>query len=116
MSMQFRFARADEYPAISEFLDTHWSKGHVYTRDEELFRWSFRRPNHWEEDGYSFALAEEGGELVGILGGIPFTLNAFGQKSRAVWIVNYVIRPDHRRRPAHSSFLACSGKRLLRRP
>ena len=97
MSMQFRFAKADEYPAISEFLDTHWAKGHIYTRDEELFRWTFRRTNHWDDDGYSFALAEDNGELVGILGGIPFVLNAFGQKSKAVWIVNYVIRPDHRK-------------------
>ena len=24
-------------------------------------------------------------------------MNAFGQKSKAVWIVNYVIRPDHRK-------------------
>jgi hypothetical protein len=97
MSMQFRFAKADEYPAISEFLDTHWAKGHVYTRDEELFRWTFLRANHWDDDGYSFALAEDNGELVGILGGIPFVMNAFGQKAKAVWIVNYVIRPDHRK-------------------
>lgn len=95
--MQFRFANGDEYPAISEFLDTHWSKGHIYTRDQELFRWTFRRPQQWEQDGYSFALAEDNGELVGILGGIPFVFNTFGQKSRGVWIVNYVIRPDHRK-------------------
>jgi len=97
MSMQLRFAAAHEYPAISKFLDEHWSKGHIYTRDEELFRWTFRRPNHWDADGYSFALGEENGELVGILGGIPFVFNAFGQKSKGVWIVNYVIRPDHRK-------------------
>ena len=97
MSMQFRFAKSDEYPAISEFLHTHWAKGHIYTRDEELFRWTFGRSNHWDDDGYSFALAEDNGELVGILGGIPFVFNAFGKKSKGVWIVNYVIRPDHRK-------------------
>ena len=39
----------------------------------------------------------DGPELVGILGGIPFTLNQFGKSSKAVWIVNYVIRPDRRK-------------------
>lgn len=99
MAATFRFARADEYPAIAEFLDKFWAKDHIYCRREDLFRWTFQRPGHWEEGQCSFSLAEDNGKLAGILGGIPFTFNAFGKTSRGVWIVNYVISPDHRKGP-----------------
>src|SRR5262249_50954592 len=66
----------------------------------------FRRASHWEEPGYSFALAEDGEELVGILGGIPFSFNSFGTLSNGIWIANYVIRPDYRRGPTALQLLS----------
>ncbi len=95
--MEFRFARCGEYPQIRRFLDEYWARDHVYCRMPELFDWTFRRPGYSEPGSYTFAVAEEQGELTGILGGIPFRFNRFGSSSRGVWIVNYVIRPDHRR-------------------
>jgi hypothetical protein len=97
MAVEFRYANLDEYPRISDFLGEYWAKGHIYTRDRALFDWSFHRPGHWDPTQYSVSLAVDGPELVGILGGFPFTLNQFGQASKAVWIVNYVIRPDYRK-------------------
>src|ERR1700738_614194 len=97
MAIEIRYARLDEYPRIRDFLDKHWAKDHVYTRRRDLFDWTFHRPRHWDSGQYSFSLAMDGEDLVGILGGIPFTLNRFGETSKAIWIVNYVIRPDYRR-------------------
>ena len=97
MAVEFRFANLGEYPRISDFLNEHWAKNHIYTRNRPLFDWSFHRPGHWDPNTYSFSLAVDGPELLGILGGIPFTLNRFGQSSKGVWIVNYVIRPDSRK-------------------
>jgi hypothetical protein len=97
MAVEFRYANLDEYPRISAFLHEYWANNHIYTRDRKLFDWSFHRPGHWDPNTYSFSLAVDGPELVGILGGIPFTLNQFGKSSKAVWIVNYVIRPDRRK-------------------
>src|SRR3984957_1487991 len=97
MAVEFRYANLDEYPRISAFLHEYWAKNHIYTRNRPLFDWSFHRPGHWDPNSYSFSLAVDGPELVGILGGIPFTLNQFGKSSKAVWIVNYVIRPDYRK-------------------
>lgn len=99
MTVEFRYARHDEYPRISQFLDVYWAKNHVYVRLPQLFEWTFGRKNLWEHDGYSFALAEDKGEIVGILGGIPFVFNCLGRKSHAVWIVNYMVRSDYRRGP-----------------
>jgi hypothetical protein len=106
MGLEFRFARLDEYPQISKFLHEHWAANHIYCRTEPLFDWTFRRADQWEHDGYSFALAEDNGELAGILGGIPFTFNKFGKSSKGVWIVNYVIRPDHRKGSAALQLLS----------
>ena len=97
MAIEIRYANLDEYPQISQFIDNHWAKNHVYTRERELFDWTFHRPGHWGPDKYSLTVAVDGNELVGILGGIPFTLNQFGKSSKGIWIVNYVIRYDYRR-------------------
>jgi len=97
MAVEFRYAKLSEYSRISDFLHEHWAKNHIYTRDRALFDWSFHRPGHWDPDSYSFSLGLDGDQLVGILGAIPFTLNRFGETSKAVWIVNYVVRADYRR-------------------
>jgi hypothetical protein len=97
MAVAFRYARLDEYPQIAGFLDQYWAKDHIYVRDKKLFDWTFQRASHWEEPGYSFALAEDGSDLVGILGGIPFSFNSFGTSASGIWIANYVIRPDYRK-------------------
>lgn len=106
MALDFRFARLDEYPAISLFLHEYWAQNHVYCRQRDLFDWTFRRSEHWEPDSYSFAVAEDKGELAGILGGIPFNFNQFGRTSNGMWIVNYVIRPDHRKGSAALQLLS----------
>ncbi len=106
MPVEFRFARLGEYPRIREFLNEYWAKDHVYCRDLALFEWTFRRPGYWVDGEYSLALAEDGGELVGLLGGIPFAFNRFGRRSNGIWMANYVVRPDHRRGPAALQLLA----------
>jgi hypothetical protein len=106
MGLDFRFARLDEYPRISRFLHEYWAQNHVYCRMSDLFDWTFRREACWQPDSYSFALAEDGGELAGILGGIPFRFNQFGRTSNGMWIVNYVIRPDHRKGSAALQLLS----------
>jgi N-acetylglutamate synthase-like GNAT family acetyltransferase len=97
MPVQYRYASSDEYPAISRFLNDYWAENHIYCRNRALFEWTFHRKGFWPEDQYSFAMAEDGGELVGILGGIPFAFNRFGRRSDGIWIANYVIRPDYRK-------------------
>jgi hypothetical protein len=106
VAVTFRYARYDEYPKAAAFLNEFWAKDHIYVRSKPLFDWTFNRRSEWEDDTYSFALAEDGDQLVGILGGIPFTLNVHGKKCRGVWIVNYVIRPDHRKGSAALQLLS----------
>jgi hypothetical protein len=97
VSVEFRYANRDEYPAISRFLNDYWAENHIYVRNQPLFQWAFNRPQHWPEEGLSWAVAEAGNELVGILAGIPFSFNQYGKRAQGVWIANYVIRPDYRK-------------------
>jgi hypothetical protein len=97
MSLDVRYAQLDDYPRLSAFLDTYWAKDHVYVRQRSLFDWTFGRRDVWAHDGYSFALAEDCGEVVGILGGVPFVMNCFGCTFPGVWLANYLVRPDYRR-------------------
>lgn len=99
MLAELRYANFDEYPRISEFLANHWSATNIYVREPKLFDWTFGRQSLWDHDGYSFALSEDKGNVVGILGGIPFAMNFFGQQYRALWLANYMISPDYRRGP-----------------
>lgn len=97
MAIEFRFATEADYERISSFLSAYWAENHVYTRNRALFDWTFGRKSHWHREGYSFALAEDGGEVVGTLGGIPYTFNNRGRTSDGVWIANYALRPDYRK-------------------
>ena len=98
MTIELRYAGFDEYPRISRFLAAHWAADNIYVRERRLFDWTFGRSALWDRDGYSFALAEAGGEIVGILGAIPFEFNRLGAGARALWLANYMIAPEHRRK------------------
>lgn len=99
MAVALRYASFDDYPRISRFLARHWAADHIYVRSPELFNWTFGRSELWDRDGYSFALAEDGDEVVGILGAIPFQLNRFGASERGLWLAQYMLSPDYRRGP-----------------
>ena len=38
MAVEFRFANLGEYPRISDFLNEHWAKNHIYTRNRRSVR------------------------------------------------------------------------------
>ncbi|NBH74038.1 hypothetical protein D3Z51_18940 [Clostridiaceae bacterium] len=65
--VRIRFAEYKDIPAVMEFIDTHWKKGHIMGRDRRLFEFQ----HLWGEE-VSFAMAEEGGQVKGILGFIPY--------------------------------------------
>jgi GNAT superfamily N-acetyltransferase len=111
MKVELRYATLEDYPRISHFLNEYWARNHVYVRLPELFAWTFGRSDHWDREGYSFALAEDHGTVVGILGGIPFLLNRFGTTAKAAWLANYMLAPSYRR-----GALAVQLLNMFRRP
>ena len=74
-----RLLSLNEYPLAADFLHRHWAPNHIYTREKALFDWTFHRNGMTQPDTYSFAVAEDNGQVVGVLGGIPFLFNDRGQ-------------------------------------
>jgi Acetyltransferase (GNAT) domain len=109
MTTEFRYLKFGEFHRVGRFLNEYWAKGHVYARMPQLFDWTFSRRTGWDREEYSFAVAEDKGEIVGILGAIPFVFNCLGRRSRAVWLVNYMVRPDYRQGPIALRLLGMFG-------
>lgn len=91
-----RLAKFEDYSIISDFLHQHWSANHIYTRSKALFDWTFRPRDSTDSDHYSFALALDGSDCIGILGAIPFTLNVYGESRLAYWLANWMTVTDKR--------------------
>ncbi len=106
MTAELRYAQFADFSRICKFLDQYWERNYIYVRKPELFKWTFGRTDLWDQEGYSIALMEDKDELVGILGAIPFEFNCLGQTQRAVWIVNHLVSPDHRRGPLAMKLLS----------
>lgn len=71
-----RFAVASDQPLISQFLDQHWRKDHIFATNPELMRWQHTSIDS-SSDALNFVLAvrQTAGsntEIIGILGFIPF--------------------------------------------
>ena len=95
-----------EYDKIAAFIDRYWARDHIYCRSRSLFDWTFADNPSWQGEGYSFATARLGDEIVGILGAIPFALNLFGETRPACWLANWMVAPSAR--------TTAAGLRLMR--
>jgi hypothetical protein len=97
MAPVIRLLPRDEYATAARFIGASWQNNHVYCREPRLFDWTFGQNPHWDDDAhYSFAIAEDDGETIGMLGIIPFALNRHGQTQPACWLVNWKVREDRR--------------------
>ncbi len=92
-----RLLPLDQYPLAADFLHRYWAPHHIYTRDKALFDWTFHREGFAGGDTYTFAVAEQDGEVVGVLGGIPFRFNDRGRERPAFWLANWKLRDEFRR-------------------
>lgn len=62
--MTIEYCRAEELSGVMRFLDEHWRKGHIMAHDRQLM--NFMHKNN--AGGYDFAVAYEGGKIIGVLG------------------------------------------------
>lgn len=80
--IQIRRAEIADIPAIMEFIDVHWKKGHILARDRELFEWQF------VDDGrvnMILGIDDENGIIYGIEGIIPYNHTKNPDISGSIW-------------------------------
>jgi hypothetical protein len=94
---EIRLAKLDEFSDISKFINQYWKNNHAYTRNKDLFDWTFLNNPAWNEPSYSISIATESNSIVGMLGTIPFELNIYGQPYKACWLVNWLLIPEARK-------------------
>jgi GNAT superfamily N-acetyltransferase len=89
-----RLALATDYPALCAYLETHWRKSHVFTTSPDLFRWQ-----HWdaERERYNFAIAEEDGRILGVLGFVPHSqFDPTMEPGAAIWLCIWSVADETR--------------------
>ncbi len=88
---EIRFCNEDEYHLLIDFLDKHWKKDHIFTRDKTLLDWQ-----HLDQDKsrYNFVVAynQASKEFDALLGFIPSsqydqTLKQYNELWLAIWKV-----------------------------
>ena len=96
MSIIVRYLHRDEYDRAAEFLDTHWTKNHIFVLSKPLFDWSYDRADVWDQDSYSVAAGFDGEDVVGFMGAIPYVFNRYGKSELALWMTNWMVANTHR--------------------
>ena len=60
--------KESDIPAFQTFIHEHWKAGHIFSKEESIFRWQHMRPGDKEAH---YCIAKDGDEIVGIQGVIP---------------------------------------------
>ena len=76
-----RFAEYDDIPAIMNYIDNYWKKGHILAVNQALFKWQY--VNH-ERVNFVIGLNEEN-NICGILGFIPYSADDDKDIALALW-------------------------------
>lgn len=81
----------DEIKEVMSFIDRHWKKDHILSKNQKLIDWQHLESN----DKYSFIIAKDNEEIIGILGYINtnrFDTNIVNITWLALW---KVIEPNN---------------------
>ncbi len=93
MSIDIHLCEAGEVGRVRQFLDRHWSRGHVLAHDVALLDWQHKR-----SDGrYNFVVATRNHDPdpLGVLGFIPTTkYDPALAEDETVWLALWKVRAD----------------------
>lgn len=102
--MEIRFFKKTEKTLLKTAINTLWAANHILSRDEKLLDFMFSNyPNSnliTDEDELNFLGAWENGEVIGLLGVMPFTFNNKGKKGMACCLTNWIVNPEYRHQGA----------------
>jgi|TARA_A100001518_G_C1226862_1_gene77645 hypothetical protein len=90
--MQIVECNGDELPALMRFIDQHWRKGHILSREKKVLDWYYGT-----NQGANFLLAKKDGDIIGVLGYID--TDRFYQSTpehSEIWLALWKVREDVR--------------------
>ncbi|MDZ4797588.1 MAG: hypothetical protein SGI92_05455 [Bryobacteraceae bacterium] len=80
--------RADELMA---FIDQHWKRGHILSRDRELLCWQHRIPG--DPQHLSVLTGSRDGHITGVLGVIRADAHLHGRRVTGAWLALWYVDP-----------------------
>ncbi len=82
----------EDVPALRQFIDEHWRRGHVLSVSGELLRWAHLDPIR---NRLNFVCGKMNGELAGVLGFVPAShFDAELPYARDLWLALWKVRAD----------------------
>lgn len=98
--MEIRLFRINETELLMKSIDELWAKNHILTRDLNLLKYMFYdNPNRdliTDKDHLTFLGAWIDGQVIGLLGVMPFIFNDRGKKGLACTLANWIVHPEYR--------------------
>lgn len=89
--MEIRRCQSADINDLMLFIDTHWRQNHVLATSRELMDWQHGNP----DGSYNYLLAEEQGEIRGVLGFIPASrYDAALAHDDILWLALWKVRED----------------------
>lgn len=84
---EIRFAERDDIPAIMQYIDDYWRKGHILAAKREIFEWQYVNYNR-----VNFVIGVDiDNNIQGILGFVPYSSNEDKDIALALWKANQAI-------------------------
>lgn len=80
---RIRFATKADIPAIMDFIDKNWKKGHILATDREIFDFQYV---YGEEVCFVLNVSEKDQEILGVLGYIPYGTGEERDIFTAIWM------------------------------
>jgi len=96
-AIDFHDCRADEVPALKEFIARSYGPTYVLGVNDDYFRWQYGGWTGTPAERYRLRLALVEGRIAGCLGYIPCDVNVAGQTLRGAWLANWMVAPEHRK-------------------
>ncbi len=98
--MEIRFFSESETNELQQGINEIWAKNHIFVREEKLLKYMFldnpSRSSFVDNNHYSFLGAWKDGQLIGLLGVMPFVLNVYGKEELGCCLTNWIVSPEYR--------------------
>lgn len=98
--MEIRLFRINEIELLMKSIDQLWAKNHILSRDVNLLKYMFYdNPNRdliTDKEHLTFLGAWIDGQVIGLLGVMPFIFNDRGKKGLACTLANWIVHPEYR--------------------
>lgn len=84
--MSIEILKEKDFDDFISFIDNHWKKNHIFTKDRDLFEWQYK-----EQNNFNFIISKNNNKIDGILGFIPINHYDNNLSEKVYWLAIWKI-------------------------